>query len=138
MDLEDLVEPGDPEDLEEVGVDAAELELALDRPYLLLEADQLAQRGGRQVLHVAEVEQELLVAFVLDEAVELVADFLDVFVGHDLRAHAADDRDPIHVLEAEMTAWGLRHRGRLLITGSGTGQSRAGSTRPGQARERAT
>ena len=31
VDLEDLVEPGDAEDFEEVGMDAAELELAFDR-----------------------------------------------------------------------------------------------------------
>ena len=31
VDLEDLIEPGDAEDLEEVGVDAAELQLAFDR-----------------------------------------------------------------------------------------------------------
>ena len=36
VDLEDLVEPGDAEDLEEVGVDAAELELALDRATFFL------------------------------------------------------------------------------------------------------
>src|SRR4051794_7454581 len=36
VDLEDLIESGDAEDLEEVGVNAAELELPLDRTDLLL------------------------------------------------------------------------------------------------------
>ena len=110
VDLEDLVEPGDPEDLEEVGVDAAELELALDRPDLLLEVDQLAQRGAGEVLHVAEVQQDLLVPLVLHQAVELVADLLDVLLGDDLGIDEADDRDPINGFQAEMTARGLRHR----------------------------
>ena len=56
VDFEDLVEPGNPEDFKEVGVDAAELELALDVADLLLEIDQLAQRGAGEVLDVAEVE----------------------------------------------------------------------------------
>src|SRR3954454_18436624 len=70
VDFKDLVEPGDPEDLEEIGMDAAELELTLDHAHFLLEVDQLAQRGAGEVLDVAEIEEELLMAFVFDQAIE--------------------------------------------------------------------
>ena len=50
-----------------------------------LEVDQLAERGAGEVLNVAEVEQQVPVTFVLNQAVELVADLLDVLFGHDLR-----------------------------------------------------
>src|SRR3954452_296041 len=46
VDFKDLVEPADPEDLEEIGMDAAEFQLPLDRTDLLLEIDQLAQGGA--------------------------------------------------------------------------------------------
>ena len=46
VDLEHLVEPGDPEDLEEVGMNAAELQLAFDGARFALEVDQLAERGA--------------------------------------------------------------------------------------------
>ena len=87
------------------------LSLPLTAANLLLEVDQLAQRGAGEVLDVAEVQQELLVAFVFHQAVKLVADLLDVLLGHDLGIDEADDRDPVDVFQAEMTARGLRHRG---------------------------
>ena len=49
--------------------------------------------------------------FVLNQAVELVADFLDVFFGHDLGLDEADDGHSVNIFEAEMTARTLRHRG---------------------------
>src|SRR3954454_7422761 len=110
VDLEDLVEPGDPEDLEQVGVDAAELELPLHRTDLLLEIDQLAQRGTGEVLHVAEVQQELLMTLVFHKAIELVTDLLNVLFRHDLGIDEADHGYPVDGLEAEMAARGLRHR----------------------------
>src|SRR5262249_54569105 len=73
VNLEDLVQPGDAEDLQKVGVDAAELQLAFDRGHLLLEVDQLAERGAGEVLDVAEVQQQALVTFILNQAIELVA-----------------------------------------------------------------
>src|SRR5262249_20908986 len=42
LDLEELVEPGDAKGLEQIGVDAAELELPFDGGDFLLEVDQLA------------------------------------------------------------------------------------------------
>ena len=52
-------------------------------------------------------------AFVLDQAVELVADLLDDLLGHDLGIDETDDRDPIDVFQAEMTA-----RRRLATSGN--------------------
>src|SRR5262249_8787542 len=71
-DLEDLVEPRDPENFQQVGVNAAELELPFDSPDLLLEVDELAERGAREVLDVAEIQQELPVPLFFDQTVKLV------------------------------------------------------------------
>ena len=49
--------------------------------------------------------------FVLNQAVELVADLLDVLLGHDLGFDEADNGHSVNVFEAEMTARTLRHRG---------------------------
>jgi len=46
VNLEDLVQPGDPKHFEEIGVDAAELQLTLDGPDLFLQVDELAQGGA--------------------------------------------------------------------------------------------
>ena len=94
------------------------LSLPLTAPTFFLRLISFPQSGGGKILDVAEVEQELLVTFVLDEAVKLIAHFLDVLIGDDLGIDEADDRDPVHVLKAEVAARGLRHRGRLLITGA--------------------
>src|SRR5208282_2621205 len=76
IDLEDLIKPGDPENLQQIGMNAAKLELALDRGNFLLEVDQLAERGAGEILHVTEVQQDVLVTLILDQAVELLAHFL--------------------------------------------------------------
>ena len=85
-------------------MDAAKLELALDRGNFLLEVDQLAERGAGEVLHVTEVQQEVLVTLILDQALELLAHFLDLFFGHDLRINETDNRHSINVFQAEETA----------------------------------
>src|SRR5207244_983725 len=87
--------------------------------------DQLAQSGAREILHVAEVQKQVPVTLVLHQAVELIAHFLDVFLGHDLGVDETDDRDPIDGFQAEMTTRRLRHRGRLLCR-IGTALHRAG------------
>jgi hypothetical protein len=84
VNLENLIEPRDAENFEKIGMNAAELQLAFDGARFALEVDELAERGAREVLDVPEVEQEIPVTFILDEAVELVADLLDVFFGDDL------------------------------------------------------
>jgi hypothetical protein len=97
VNLKDLVEPGNSEDFKQVGVNAAKLQLAFDRCNLLLEVDQLAERGAGKVLNIAEIQQEILVTFVLNQAVKLVADFLDVFLGHDLGFNETDNGHSVNV-----------------------------------------
>jgi hypothetical protein len=111
VNLEHLVEPRDPEDLEKVRVNTAELQLAFDGARFPLEVDQLAERGAREVLNVAEIEQQIPVTFVLNQAIELVANLLDVFFGDNLRFDETDNGHSVNVFEAEMTARTLRHRG---------------------------
>jgi hypothetical protein len=111
VDFENLIEAGDAEDFEEVGMNAAELELAFDRTGFSFEVDQLAERGARKVLNVSEIEEQIPVTFILDQTVELVADFLDVFFGDDFRLDKADNGHSVNVFEAEVTARTLGHRG---------------------------
>src|SRR5262249_31954696 len=82
-----------------------------DGARFALEVNELAERGARKVLDVAEIEQKISVTFVLDEAVKLVADFLDVLFRDDLRFDETDNGHSVNVFEAEMTARTLRHRG---------------------------
>jgi hypothetical protein len=110
VDLKNLIETSDPEDLEKVGMNATELELALDRRDLLLEVDQLAERRAGEILHVPKVQQDGLVTFVLNQAIKLVADLLDVLFGHDLGIDEADNGHSVNIFEPEMTARTLRHR----------------------------
>jgi hypothetical protein len=51
------------------------------------------------------------VTFVLNQAIKLVADLLDVFLGHDLGFDETDNGHSVNIFEAEMTARTLRHRG---------------------------
>ncbi len=92
-------------------MDAAKLELAFDRSGLSIQVDQLAERGARKILNIPEIEQEIPVSFFLNQAVELVADFLDVLFGDDLRLDKADNGHSVNVFEAEVTARTLGHRG---------------------------
>ena len=60
IDLEDLVEPGDPENLQQVGMDAAKLELAFDRGDFLLEVDELAERGAGEICTLPKFNKTFL------------------------------------------------------------------------------
>jgi hypothetical protein len=110
IDLEDLIKSRDAKDLEEVGMNAAKLELAFDRSCFSFQVDQLAERGTGKILNVSEIEQQIPVSFFLNQAVELVADFLDVLFGDDLRLNKADNGHSVNVFEAEVTARTLGHR----------------------------
>src|SRR5262249_34899376 len=57
LDVEEPVEPGDLEDLVDLGVDVAQDQAAARGLQLLVERDELTQGGARQVFHVAEVQQ---------------------------------------------------------------------------------
>src|SRR5208282_4506673 len=142
IDLEDLIKPGDPENLQQIGMNAAKLELALDRGNFLLEVDQLAERGAGEILHVTEVQQDVLVTLILDQAVELLAHFLDLFFGHDLGINETDNRHSINVFPGGGDGEGLATSGnscrgrephRTQATHVCTGRSR---TRASQAEYR--
>ena len=106
-----LIKSRDAVDLEKIRMDTAKLELAFNCSSFTFQVDQLAERGTRKILNVPEIEQEIPVPFVLNQAVELVADFLDVLFGNDLRFDEADNGHSVNVFEAEVTARTLRHRG---------------------------
>ncbi len=80
LDRKQLVEPGDLEDLEDVGPDRAETEFPADRLHLFVEGNQLAQRRAREILDVGKVEHDLLAAILVDETEQLIADQLDISV----------------------------------------------------------
>src|SRR5271166_1177994 len=133
-DLENLVETGNSKDFEKVGVNAAELELALDGADFLLEVDQLAECGAREVLDIAEVEQKILVAFVFNQAIELLAHFLDLLLGHDLGINETNDRHPVDTFQTKKTARALRHRGTPVRDGNRTEPRQRMVRLPGPAR----
>ena len=80
-------------------------------------------------LHVAEVEQHLPAAELVDQAEQVVADHLDVLLVEDLLVDEVDDRDVADVLDLEpATAGGL---GRHAITSPLFGGTRVGAGRGG-------
>ncbi len=86
------------------------LSLPLTAPTFFLRLISLPSAALERYWTLPKLSRSCGVAVVLDQAVELVADLLDVLLGDDLRIDEADDRDPVNVLEAEVTARGLRHR----------------------------
>src|ERR1700733_10336222 len=66
LDVKELVEPGDLEDFVDGRVDAAQHQLAAGGGHLLVERDELAEGGAREVLDVAEVEEQPTMALLVD------------------------------------------------------------------------
>ncbi len=87
------------------------LSLPLTAPAFRFRLISLPSACARKILNVSEIEQEIPVSFFLNQAVELVADFLDVLFGDDLRFDKADNGHSVNVFEAEVTARTLGHRG---------------------------
>src|SRR5579883_525641 len=94
LDLEDLVN---------LRVDVAQDQPAADALELLVEGDELAERGAGEVFDVAEVEEELLHPLLVDEAEELLADDLDVLLVEDLTVHEVDDGHIADLFDLEAT-----------------------------------
>jgi hypothetical protein len=109
MDLENLVEPCQLERHKQIWMDAAKLEFPLGGIDPSLQAYQLTQHGRGTVLDVTEVEQDLFPGAVFDKRVKLVADFLNLILGHDLGVGEAHHEHTINVLNAEASARTLRH-----------------------------
>src|SRR5260370_6350754 len=108
---DELVQSGDLEHLPDAVVDVTQHQLAADALDLLVQGDELAEGGARQVFDVAVDEQELLavaLAFLIDQAVELVADDLDVLLVQDLAINEIDHGDVAHWLSFRTTPARLR------------------------------
>src|ERR1051325_10815691 len=84
LDVEQLVELGDLEDLVNLRVDAAQDQPAAGGIHLLVQGDELAQRGARQVFDVAEVQQQFAAPQLVHQAKQLFADQLNVLLVQDL------------------------------------------------------
>src|SRR5262249_26881101 len=97
--FEEPVELGDLEEFVNLGGDVAQHELAAGRLELLVQGDQLAQGGAGEVLDVAEVEQDLAAADLLDQAEELLADDLDVLLVENFAIDKVHDGDVTDVLD---------------------------------------
>src|SRR5205085_11294952 len=80
LDVEELVQARDLEDLVDLRIDIAEDQAALGGLHLLVQRDQLAERGAGEVLDVGEVEQDLALALLLDQIEQLIADDLNVLL----------------------------------------------------------
>src|SRR5208282_3199586 len=109
MDLENLVEPCQLERHEQIWMDAAKLEFPLGGIDPSLQAHQFTQHGRGTVLDVAEVEQDLFLGAVFDKRVELVADFLNLILGHDLGVCEAHHDHTVNLLSAVARARTRRH-----------------------------
>src|SRR5262245_64500215 len=83
-DLEELVELGDLEHLVDLRVDVTQDQFALGGLQLLVQGDELAERRAGEVFDVAEIQEDLAAAVLVDEAEELLADDLDVLLVQDL------------------------------------------------------
>src|SRR5262249_42324165 len=127
QDGEQLIELGDLEHLADLLGDVAQHQLAPDGLDLAVHGDELAQGGARQELDVAEVEEDLASAQLVDEPEQVVADHLDVLLVQDLLVHKVDDRDVSRVLDLQAAAAGLlTHTAslRMRTSAGGTGQWR--------------
>src|SRR5262249_9780917 len=134
LNVEELVEPRDFEDLVDLRVDVAQDQPAAHRLKLLVQSDQLTESGTGEELHIAEVEQDLAPADLIDQAKQLLADHLnDLFVENAAidEIHDGYIADVFH-LQATPTRR-LRHRQtpsgrvkplRALCSGRGAGESR--------------
>src|SRR5438034_2673912 len=103
LDVEEPVEFRDFEHLVNLWVDVTQDQPASHSLEFLVQRDQFAQRRAGQVLDVAEVEQELAAAFLVDETEELFADDLNVLLVEDLLVDEVDDRDVPDVLDFQTT-----------------------------------
>src|SRR5207247_1897253 len=104
LDVEHLVQPGDLEDFEDVLGDVTQDELAAGAADLLVEVDELAERGTGEILDVAEVQKDLAAAQLVDEAEQVFADLLNVLLVEDLAVDEVDDRDVADIFHFQAAA----------------------------------
>src|SRR6476660_2450261 len=84
LDREELREAGNGENFKNLGGEIAKLELAAGRFDLLVEQDQLVERGGGEKLDAGKVEQDVVPLFLLDQGEQLVGQLLNEERIHDL------------------------------------------------------
>src|SRR3972149_1588153 len=89
--VEQLVQPRDLEDLEDLRVNVGQDELPAALGPLLADGDQNAQRRAGQVLDFAEVEQEPRGCLGSDEVGQPLLDLVDRQLLEDLAVLALDD-----------------------------------------------
>lgn len=92
MNVEELVEPGDLEDLEDLRINVRELELALLFLDAFLQGDEHAQGSAGEVLHVAETEEQIA-ALTLHKLVQLFLNLVDAHFVEDLAIRELDQGD---------------------------------------------
>ena len=85
-------------------------------------------------MHIAEVQQDVLVTLIFDQAVELLAHFLNLLFGHDLGINETDNRHSINIFQTEETARALRHRETPVGDGNRTGPNQYMFVQAGPAR----
>src|SRR5262249_28374528 len=108
VDLEQFVELGDLEDLVNLPGDLAHDQLAAGVLHLLVQRDELAEGGGGEELDVAEVQEDLLLALVVDEVEKLFADDLNVLLVEDLLVDEFDHGNVADFFQFKPPAAGLR------------------------------
>src|SRR5689334_23074290 len=74
LNVEELIELGDLEHFVDVRVDVAQDELAARRLDLLVQGDELAERGAGKVFDVAEVQEDLRAVLGIDQVKKVLAD----------------------------------------------------------------
>src|SRR5579864_7397849 len=104
LDVEELVELGNLEHLVDVRVDVAEDELAAGGLDFLVQSDELAESGTGEVVDIAEVEQDLAPAELVDQAEEVFADLLNVLLVEDLAVDEVHDGHVAFLYDLEATA----------------------------------
>ena len=101
MDLEELVEPGDHEDLVDLRIDVGQAELAGAVAHAVVDGDQRAQRGRGEVVDVGEADEQLGGVGPVDQRGDLLADGLDVRLVEDVAIDELDRGDAVSVRDSQ-------------------------------------
>src|SRR5262249_33652736 len=106
---EHTVEPGDPEDLDEVGRDRAELEPSLSTGDFTRHLQQHGKHRAGHGLDFAEVQKHVCPSVLVDELHEVLANLLDEPFVDEKLARKGDDENTLDILNEQARANGLGH-----------------------------
>ena len=101
--IEELVQLRDGEDLVDIRPDAAQSQLPFGCLHLLVHSDQFPQCGAREILHVREIEDDLLATVFFDQPKKLVSDDLDVSFVENLLVDKLRDCGVANFLDVQST-----------------------------------